>query len=194
MSVLTEFDPSVFGPKCEALLRRAAPLAVGQSRPQQELAADLERVAADLIGRAGGGPLASCCAAGLWLRFGFLDRSHDLSQQIETVEGCYWHAIMHRHEPDYSNAKYWFRQIGRHPVFDSLAEASRLLAVGHPLDSHCEFLDQRGGWDSLAAVDWCAAVAAGRSDSTELCRTVLLREWELLFDYCYRTGATGSRE
>jgi arylamine N-acetyltransferase len=57
-------------------------------------------------------------AAGLWQMNGFLDRSHELSQSIEgkgrNRAGDYWHAIMHRREPDYSNAKYWFRRVGQH--------------------------------------------------------------------------------
>ena len=40
----------------------------------------------------------------------FSHESHTISQSIETPSGNYWHAIMHRREGDYSNAKYWFRR------------------------------------------------------------------------------------
>jgi hypothetical protein len=46
---------------------------------------------------------ARCCLAGLWLLHDFLDEAHAVSQDIGTVEGSYWHGIMHRREPDYSN-------------------------------------------------------------------------------------------
>ena len=59
--------------------------------------------------------MASCCLAGLWLLHGFLDESHKISQDIETTAGSYWHALMHRREPDFSNAAYWFRRVDRHP-------------------------------------------------------------------------------
>src|SRR5207245_11135 len=64
----------------------------------------------------GSGDWAACVRSGLYLRFNFLDESHTISQGIHTVEGSYWHAIMHRREPDYSNAKHWFRKVGQHPV------------------------------------------------------------------------------
>jgi len=51
-----------------------------------------------------------------------LDKSHDVSQGIHNSTGSYWHGIMHRMEGDYSNSKYWFRQVGPHPVFAPLIE------------------------------------------------------------------------
>lgn len=59
--------------------------------------------------------------AGLWLLVDDLERSHAISQGIDTPTGSYWHAIMHRREGDFSNAKYWLRQAGSHPVWESLA-------------------------------------------------------------------------
>ncbi len=58
----------------------------------------------------------------LWLLAGDLDRSHEISQRIDTREGAFWHGIMHRREGDFWNAKYWFRKVGNHPVFVQLAE------------------------------------------------------------------------
>lgn len=64
-----------------------------------------------------------------------LDASHELSQSIEGEgarhAGDYWHAINHRREPDYGNAKYWFRHVGHHPLLDELAPAAIALAEGH---------------------------------------------------------------
>lgn len=59
--------------------------------------------------------------AGLWLYVDELDRSHAISQGIATATGSYWHAIMHRREGDFSNAKYWFGKVGNHPVIDTLS-------------------------------------------------------------------------
>ena len=64
--------------------------------------------------------MALACMAGLWLRHDFLDESHRISQDLENPSGSYWHGIMHRRELDFSNAKYWFRRVGMHRVFEPL--------------------------------------------------------------------------
>jgi hypothetical protein len=73
---------------------------------------------------------AAACRAGLWLYHDFLDESHRISQEIETTTGSFWHGIMHRRERDYDNAKYWFRRVGQHPTFPSLATAMCELVNG----------------------------------------------------------------
>src|SRR5579863_995376 len=52
--------------------------------------------------------------AGLYVYFSCFEEAHRVAQDIETPEGSYWHAIVHRQEPDAGNAAYWFRQVGRH--------------------------------------------------------------------------------
>jgi len=111
--------------------------------------------------------LARACVAGVWLYHDFLDESHTISQSLHTPEGSYWHAIMHRREPDYSNAKYWFRNVGEHPVYDAL-----------------------GDYDPFAFVDACQRAAREGGDLEQRCLDTQMREWWALFDYCYR-GAVG---
>ena len=53
----------------------------------------------------------------LYVYFSCFDEAHGIAQDIQTAEGSYWHAIVHRQEPDAGNAAYWFRRVGRHPIF-----------------------------------------------------------------------------
>ncbi len=109
---------------------------------------------------------ARCVQSGLLLYFSALDESHTISQGIRTSSGSYWHGIMHRQEGDWSNAKYWFRRTGRHPVFAELERET------------CE------QWDPFGFVDRCAAASAGRSGKHGPARRQML-EWRLLIQHCY---------
>ncbi len=66
-----------------------------------------------------------CVESGLLLLWDCLEESHQISQTMEGKgtprTADYWHGIMHRREPDAGNASYWFRRVGSHPAFESLA-------------------------------------------------------------------------
>ncbi len=181
-------DPENFGSRCIQLLEDDRLGDLGPGVPNQAVHAALrDLTAADLFDDqpVTDPQMAECCLSGLWLLHDFLDASHTISQGIHTPTGSYWHGIMHRREPDFSNAKYWFRRVGEHPVFESLAPRARQLAERYPADERAAFLVKCTNWDPFAFIDLCQAVGAGRSSSELLCRHVAQAEWELLFDYCY---------
>lgn len=66
-----------------------------------------------------------CMTSGILLLWDFLHESHEISQTMEgrgnPGTADYWHGIMHRREPDAGNAAYWFRRVGLHPAFETLA-------------------------------------------------------------------------
>jgi hypothetical protein len=74
-------------------------------------------------------------SAGLLQIHDFWGASHESAQEADDLGerrfSAYWHAIAHRREPDPGNASYWFRRVGKHPVFTALAEAASPLLDAH---------------------------------------------------------------
>ena len=158
---------------------------LGPGTPNVAVRSQLQQLERLLVPKVKDRAFALACMAGLWLYHNFLDESHTISQDLETAEGSYWHALMHRREPDYGNSKYWFRRVPLHPIFSGLAAEATALAnhVGAPLGS--EFLARQMAWDPFAFVDLCES-AARRGGAVELlCRRIQRCEWELLFCHCH---------
>ena len=132
--------------------------------------------------------MAQACLAGLWLLWDFLDESHAVSQSLPSAEGSYWHGIMHRREPDYENARYWFRRVGEHPIHVSLVAEARRLAAD-TTDPKAHFLRTQETWDPFCFVDLCESVERDGSKWGELCRRVQQWEWRQLFLHCLRRAA-----
>lgn len=133
--------------------------------------------------------------AGLLLIHDFLEPSHQVSQSIEgegrDANGDYWHAIMHRREPDFGNSKYWFRRVGKHPCFEKLAAAARRSVQQFNDPRAAEWIEQltRSGWDSLSAVDLFQEAHQPRSKGTafhQFASCLQMQEMLLLLTYCCR--------
>jgi hypothetical protein len=164
------FEPSAYGPVFAPLLNVDRRRALDAGSPNNDCRPELESltaVNAFAHTKIVDDDMAACCLSGIWLLHDFLDESHTISQSIETPSGSYWHAIMHRREGDFFNAKYWYRRVGQHPVSEW---------VGEQLGST---------YDPFAFVDRCEAAVRSKGNDKEECRDVQQTEWELLFDYCY---------
>ena len=118
--------------------------------------------------------IAPLLRAGLYLYFDCWDEAHNTAQDIDNAEGSYWHAIVHRQEPDAWNSGYWFRQVGVHPIFPALK--ARAAEIGVPTGAR---------WDPIAFIDYCASAAPG-SPEEHKAQEVQLAEWQLLFAWCAR--------
>lgn len=138
--------------------------------------------------------MGKACIAGLWLLHNFLDESHTICQDIGSSTGSFWHGIMHRREPDPSNAKYWFRKVGQHPVFSPLQQNAAELATAKSQqpgwDDAASFLTTQAEWDPFAWIDLCEQARVGNNGCKPLCLEVQQLEWQLLFDFCYHAATS----
>ncbi len=186
------FDPQAYGPVAATLLaeERIPPLGPGQ--PNRAAREELNKLTPQFLlahARLGDRTMAEACISGLWLYHDFLDESHTISQSISSATGSYWHGIMHRREPDFGNSGYWFRRVGRHPIFPDLAEAAREVASGVSGLSHAAWLTDVTDWDAFRFIDLCESCYSTPGADQDLCRRVGLMEWQLLFDFCYQKAA-----
>ena len=122
--------------------------------------------------------------AGLYLYFSCRDEAHEVAQADSSAEGSYWHGILHRQEPDAENASYWFRRVGKHPVFPGLLQAAEAIGLAHP-DAGLHFAK---AWDPFAFIDFCERASKQPGSICEQAALEIQRtEWQLLFDYCARS-------
>jgi hypothetical protein len=119
--------------------------------------------------------------AGLWLYFGSYDDAHRVAQELDTPEGSYWHAIVHRLEPDAENANYWSRRTGPHPVHAPLLAEARTIVQAHP---GCGLKLGRV-WDAERFTAFCEHARAQPGSLAERAAIAIQHaEWRLLFAWC----------
>ncbi len=188
MKPLLEFQSKNYGPLfAELLQEHTNPLDAGEpiTRAKSMLTAlTIEKAFAPnaIVDTA----MARACLAGLWLHHNFLEESHQISQSIATPTGSYWHGLMHRREPDFSNSKYWFHRVGEHPIFAPLRLAAVKLAAANTQEIATDFLLSQSRWDPFRFIDLCENCVHHQSPAETLCRRIQRVEWNLLFDYCYQ--------
>ena len=122
--------------------------------------------------------------AALWLGHDALEEGHRLAQDIASPTGSFWHAIMHRREGDFSNAKYWYARCRTHPVNKPLGALTNSLG-GDAADDRLVRRLTSGQWDGIAFVDLVESVHEVATDPRHHAALVFqLAEWRALFDHC----------
>lgn len=96
-----------------------------------------------------------------------LTPSHEQAQEIEghgvRHAGDFWHAINHRREPDYGNAKYWIRRVGKHSLHEALAGVVAAIADEFPegVKSRGLSLIEHGAFDPFRFIDLVSEACDG---------------------------------
>src|SRR4051812_10151891 len=102
-------NPQNIFPEIISLASEAMPALVNPSenpaisRKIPQFSASLERLTPP-------GHPRDCLNAALWILADNLHESHTICQNIPTIHGSAWHALLHRREADFSNSKYWWRR------------------------------------------------------------------------------------
>jgi len=183
------FDPKAYGSIVSGILaldgdgERLMPLASGQCS-SSEAFTRIETTSAETLFPNSRAPEAAL--AGLYLYFSCLDRAHEIAQSVDSVEGSYWHGILHRQEPDSANARYWFRRVGTHLIFSELGARAASIADRYPALSPA----WTSRWEPSEFVEICERARQRPGSSLERMAIEIQRaEWQLLFDYCACVGS-----
>ncbi|QDV50541.1 hypothetical protein [Gimesia fumaroli] len=142
---------------------------------------------------------ATALKAGLFCIHDYLDESHQYSQSVQSQgihgAGDYWHHIMHRREPDYSNAKYWSRAVGYHPLQDILPDVVGNLFNLEGSDSVENWkrrLLQNDRWSLNTFVDCCAECEATHDpELNRFAQTIQWIEMQLLLQKTSQDAVRG---
>ena len=113
------------------------------------------------------------------------NEAHDLVEDMTDAEGAVIHAIVHRREPDFWNARYWYRRVGDHPIYRSMTGRVVELAGTDATSSVARRLVLSGTLDPLAFVDACESVVRkGAADPVaQFLRRLQHAEFEALLDH-----------
>ena len=118
---------------------------------------------------------ATAMLAGLLLWHDCLDESHQLSQGLKNPTGSFWHAIMHRREGDFSNAKYWYARCREHPALAEIPAQPNSSLQLLPTDAFVDLVEQ----------------IHARPDDPRYAQAVRIQqiEWRTLFEYCAKRAS-----
>ena len=188
---LCGFNPDALPAPVQSFLQKPGMDSLGPGRPDPEIAAQLQALTPEQIfaSKPRDQEAASACLAGILLYHNVWEKAHKVAQNISSAEGSYWHAIIHRREPDAWNSKYWFGRVGQHAIYPQLLNAARALAAEFGETSLGKRLQRQEQWDAFAFVDACEEARGSKRPEEKLCLRIQLAEWMLLFQYCYQKAA-----
>jgi hypothetical protein len=129
-------------------------------------------------------PDASAMLGGLWLWHDALHECHEIVQDLIGPTGSFWHAIMHRREGDFSNAKYWYARCSDHRALRLVSAMARDV-IGRDTKDKSLLHIVAGEFNADAFVDLVEEIHADPADPRHAAAVRLQQmEWRALFNHC----------
>jgi len=133
---------------------------------------------------------AAGALAGILLMSGCWTEAHDTANDLHTAEGSYWHALVHRMEPDTWNSNYWFRKVGYHALFPKLLDEARAIAGGLN-DAGAKWFPLGQRWDPERFNALCdQARTSADGNFVKAVEEIHTAEVHLLWEWCVAGGDT----
>jgi hypothetical protein len=118
------------------------------------------------------------CRAALFLWNDDLDAAHAIVQPLESnMTANFIHAVIHRREGDFSNALYWWRRTGPHPLLRNIGLGAREIdSVREYSPVSCD--------DTFDAVAFTQLCQSASSENREFLGRIQSIELEEIYTFC----------